>query len=126
MERLASKSAQKRYTDKTDNIYNTLTMDAEGRKALDIATGVRKAELETKSVMVTMILYREKEEDPKKETQKEKTSIDTPVNIDFPKGTTVADAQEEKEILRKTGNQFASKLRYAKNLKQFYIGSFEL
>ena len=103
-------------------------MDAEGRKALDIATGVRKAELETletKNVMVTMILYREKEDD-KKEKQREKNRLETPVNIDFPKGTTVADAKEEKETLRKTGNQFASKLRYAKNLKQFCIGSFEL
>ena len=32
----------------------------------------------------------------------------------------------KKEELRKTGNQCASKLRYAQNLKQFYIGSFEL
>ncbi len=46
-------------------------MDAEGRKALDIATGVRKSELKAKSVMVTMMLYGEKEEDPKKETRKE-------------------------------------------------------
>ena len=63
MERLANRTAQKRYTDKTDNMYNKLTMDAEGRKAFDIASGVRKAEretLETKNVMVTMILYRER------------------------------------------------------------------
>jgi hypothetical protein len=136
VERLVNRTAQKRYTDKTDNMYNKLTMNAEGRKASDIANGVRKADretLETKNVMVTMILYREKEDD-KKEKQREKgkqlgntaTSVETPVNIDFPKGTTVADAKEEKEELRKTGNQFASRLRYAGNLKQFYIGSFEL
>ena len=104
VERLADRKTQKRFTDKTDNMYNKLTMNADGRKASDIANGVRKAELETKNVMVTMILYREKEDD-KKEKQREKgkqlgntaTSVETPVNIDFPKGTTVADAKEEKE-----------------------------
>ena len=82
MERLANRTAQKRYTDKTDNMYNKLTMDAEGRKAFDIASGVRKAEretLETNNVMVTMILYREKEDD-KKEKQRERkgNSLETP------------------------------------------------
>ena len=125
VDRLTSKRKDKRYTDKTNQLYNKITMNAEGQKDLDIASGVRKAELETKNVMVTMILYREKEDD-KAGKQREKQKLDTPVNIDFPKGTTVADAKEEKEELRKTGNQFASKLRYAKNLKQFYIGSFEL
>ena len=125
VDRLTSKRKDKRYTDKTNQLYNKITMNAEGQKDLDIASGVRKAALETKNVMVTMILYREKEDD-KAEKQREKQKLDTPVNIDFPKGTTVADAKEEKEELRKTGNQFASKLRYAKNLKQFYIGSFEL
>ncbi len=57
-------------------------MHVEGRKASDIAKGVRKAELETletKNVMVTMILYREKEDD-KKEKQKERkdNSLETP------------------------------------------------
>ena len=45
-------------------------MNAKGQKDLDIASGVRKAELETKNVMVTMILYREKEDD-KAEKQRE-------------------------------------------------------
>ena len=82
--------------------------------------------------MVTMILFREKEDD-KKEKQRTKenkaaipTEIETPVNIDFPKGTTVEEANEEKDLLRQTGNKFAAKFKYSKNLKQFYIGEFEL
>ncbi len=70
--RLASKAARKIYTDKTDRSYNKLVGDAEGRKALNIATGFRKADLKPKNVMVTMILFREEEEGPKKEKQKEK------------------------------------------------------
>ena len=72
IERLASKTARKIYTDKTDRNYNKLVEAASGRKALDVATGVRKADLELKNIMVAMILFREKEEDPKKEKQKEK------------------------------------------------------
>ena len=75
--------------------------------------------------MVTMILFREKEDD-KKEKQREKQNTETTVNIDFAEGTTVADALEQKDELRELGNQFAKKLEYAKNLKQFFIGSFEL
>ena len=56
----------------------------------------------------------------------DKQSTETPVNIDFPKGTTVADAHEEQELLRQIGNKFPTKFKYAKNMKQFYIGAFEL
>ena len=83
IERLASKAARKIYTDKTDRIYNKLVGDAQGRKALDIATGVRKADLEPKNVMVTMILFREKEADPKAEQQKEKQAWEIQENVDF-------------------------------------------
>ena len=72
VERLTRKNAQKIYTDKTVRIHNKLVESASDRKAFDVATGVRKADLKLKSVMVTMILFREKEEDPKKEEQKEK------------------------------------------------------
>jgi hypothetical protein len=41
-----------------------------------------------------MILYREKEDD-KPEKQRKK-NMDTTVNVDFAKGTTVADALEQK------------------------------
>ena len=93
IERLASNAARKIYTDKTDRIYNKLVESASDRKAFDVATGVRKAELELKNVMVTMILYREKEADPKKEKQKEDEVGEIPVHIDFEKGTSVADAK---------------------------------
>jgi hypothetical protein len=72
-----------------------------------------KSEVKPKNVMVTMIFFREKEED-KNENQRKKTSEETPVNIDFPKGTTVAEAKEEQELLRQTGNKFASKYKYSK------------
>ena len=48
------------------------------------------------------------------------------MNVDFPRGTTVAEAKEEQELLRQTGNKFATKFKYSKNLQQFYIGEFEL
>ena len=48
---------------------------ASDRQAFDAATGVRNAELELKNVMVTMILYREKEADPKKEEQRRKKLV---------------------------------------------------
>ena len=65
-----------------------------------------------------MILFREKEDD-KTEKQRE-NNMDTTVNIDFAKGTTVADALEQKDELRKLGNQFAKKLEYTKNLAILY------
>ncbi len=89
MERPASKAARKIYTDKTDRIYNDLVGDAEGLKAFEIATGVLKPDLKPKNVMVTMILVREKETDPKKEKQKEKEVGEVFVNIDIPECTTV-------------------------------------
>ena len=55
VDRLTSKRKDKRYTDNTNQLYNKITMNAEGQKDLDIASGVRKAELETKSVMVTSL-----------------------------------------------------------------------
>ncbi len=58
-ERLASKTARNIYTDKTDRIYN-MVGNVDGQRALAVAAGVRKADLETKTVMVTMILYRGK------------------------------------------------------------------
>ncbi len=70
IERLASKTARQIYTDKTDRIYNKLVGSASDRKTFDVATGVRKADLVLKNVVVTMILFREKEADPKKEEQK--------------------------------------------------------
>ena len=38
----------------------------------------------------------------------------------------MADAHEEQELLRQIGNKFPTKFKYAKKLKQFFIGSFEL
>ncbi len=72
---------------------------ATGRKALDIATGKRQPELKPKNVMVTMILFREKENE-KSEKLREKTSTDTPAQVDFPKGTSIEDAREEQELFR--------------------------
>ena len=72
METLASKAARNIYTEQTQNIYNKLVGYATGRKAFDIATGIRKPDLKLKNVMVTMILFREKEADPKAEQRKEK------------------------------------------------------
>ena len=102
VERLTSKTARKIFTDKTDKLYNKLVEDATGRKIFDLASGKRKADVKPQNVMVTMILFREKEDD-KKEKQRTKENrsaipreIETPVNIDFPKGTTVAEANEEK------------------------------
>ena len=102
VERLASKAARKIYTDKTDRIYNKLVGSASDRKALNVASGVRKADLVLKNVMVTMILFREKEEDPKKEKQKEKEVEEIPVHIDFEKGTTVAEAKSQTKIILKS------------------------
>jgi hypothetical protein len=77
-----------------------------------------------KKVSITMILYREKESD-KDEKQRDKQSTETPVNIDFPKGTTVADAHEEQELLRQIGDTFPAKMKY--NLKQFsYLQFYSL
>ena len=148
IERLASKAARKIYTDKTDRIYNKLVESASDRKAFDVATGVRKAELELKNVMVTMILYREKEADPKKEKQKEDEVGEIPVHIDFEKGTSAADAKIITKHIIKLGENIEkdaqatvvttgrgrnykktitpSKDKHLKNLKQFYIGQFEL
>ena len=97
VERLASKEARKIHTDKTDRIYNKLVGDATGRKAFDVATGVRKPELKPQNVMVTMILFREKEADPKAEQRKEKQAGEIPVNIDFEEGTSVKEALSEKK-----------------------------
>ncbi len=118
VERVASKAVRKIYTDKTDKLYIKLVEDATGRKALNIAIGKRKSDVKPKNVMVTMILFREKE-DYKKEEQREKTSGETPVNVDFPKGTTVAEAKEEQELLRQTGNKFAPKFKYSKTSNKF-------
>ena len=130
VERLASKAVRKIFTDKTDKLYNKLVEDAAGRKTFDLASGKRKAEVKPQNVMVTMILFREKE-DEKKEKQRTKENksaipreIETPVNIEFPKGTTAEEANEEKDLLRQTGNKFAAKFKYPKNLKQFYIGEY--
>ncbi len=38
----------------------------------------------------------------------------------------VADASEQKEELRHIGNQFPTKLKYAKNATHCYIGEFDL
>ncbi len=67
IERLTSKAARNINTDKTDRVYNKLMEAASGRKPLEVATGVRKADLKPKNVMVTMILFGEKEAHPKKE-----------------------------------------------------------
>ncbi len=60
-----------------------------------------------------MILFREKEDD-KSEELRDKQIMATSVNIDFPKGTTVAAALEQKEELRQIGNACPTKLKYAK------------
>ena len=70
-----------------------------------------------------MILFREKDEyDPKKQKQ----NNDTTVNIKIATGTTVADALEQKDELRKLGNALPKKIKYTKNLMQFYTGAFDL
>jgi hypothetical protein len=61
---LASKAARWSYADKANRIKQKLVGDARGRKAFDIATGIRKPDLKLKDVGVTMILFREKEADP--------------------------------------------------------------
>ncbi len=78
-----------------------------------------------RNVSVTMILFREKE-DEQAEKLRDKKSTDTPVHVDFPKGTSVADALEQKEELRQIGNILTTKLRCAKNLIQGFIGTFAL
>jgi hypothetical protein len=97
VERLASKTARKIYTDKSDKIYDKLVGDVAGQQASDVATGVRKPDLKPKNVMVTMIFFREKEGDPKKEKQKKKEAGEIPVHIDFPKGTSLKEALSEKK-----------------------------
>ena len=78
-----------------------------------------------RNVSVTMILYRESEDD-KAEKLREKTDRDTIVNVDFPKGTSVASAREQQVQLRQIGNEFVTKFKYAKGLKPFFIGVFDL
>ena len=98
--------------------------------------------------MVTMILSREKEADPKKEMLKEKEVEETPVHIDFEKGTTAGEAKSQTKhiielgakveafaqdtvVVKGRGRNYKktitpSKDKHLKNLKQFYIGQFEL
>ncbi len=76
-----------------------------------------------KNVGLTIILHREKESD-KAEKQRDKQSTETTVNIDFAEGTTVEDAHEEQKLLRQIGDTFPAKMTY--NLKQFYIGDFNM
>ncbi len=72
MKTLASKAARSIYTDKTDRNYNKLVGVAPGRKAVDIATDIRKPDLKLKNAMVTMILSRQQEASRKAEQTKEK------------------------------------------------------
>ncbi len=67
---MASKSTQEIHTGKNGKIY----------KDFSISTGKRKLGAEPKNVMVTMILFREKE-DEQTERLREKTSTDTPVHV---------------------------------------------
>ena len=105
LERLASKSARKIYTDKTDKIFNKLVKEAPLLKDFNILSGKRKPDAKLKKVMVTMLLHKEKE-DEKAEKLREKTGTDIPVHVDFPKGTSVASALEQQEDLREIGYKF--------------------
>ncbi len=62
LECLACKSTWKIHTDKTDKIYNKLVKEAPQLKGLRVFSGKRKPDVKLKNVMVTMMLYREKED----------------------------------------------------------------
>jgi len=125
LERLTSKRTQKIFTDKTDRIFNKLVQEAPLQKGLNETLGKRKPDAKLKNVMSTMILFREKEDD-KSERQREQTELAVPVNIDFDEGTTVESAQKQKAQIRHHASKVPLKFKYSKNLKQFYIGQFEL
>ena len=110
VKRLIDKTKRRDFNDKTDREFAKLVAKYSPAETV-------------KSISVTVILFREKDEyDPKKQKQ----DNDTTVNIRFAKGTTVADALEQKGELRKLGNALPKKIKYAKNLMQFYTGAFDL
>ena len=70
-----------------------------------------------KNVMVTMLLFREKDEDPKQEAQHAKQPIT--VNVDAP--SSLAKRRIEQTALADIRRQ-----KKMGDLRQFYIGQFEL
>ena len=75
------------------------------------------AKKKMKNIMVTMILLREKDEDPKLEAQHAKKEIT--VNV-------IAPNLAEKRKIENTAKSDIRKQKKAGNLRQFYIGQFEL
>ena len=147
VERLANKTKRKDYTNKTDKEFNKLVgkySSSDSVKGILARTSEKK---KVRNVMVTVILFREKESE-KAEKQREAKGAEVPVNIDFDKGTTVPEANAIKKKVRAAGAKVTdaaqdeivktgrgrnaktevrhSKLRHVKDLRQFYIGEFEL
>jgi hypothetical protein len=147
LERLANKTKRVEYTQKTDREYNKIVgkhKDAESVKG-KLTREIDAKRKEEENIMITMILFREKEADPKAE--KRKSDRETTVNIDFREGVTVDRAQEIKKSVRQAAAKVVdasqdevvvtgrgrnikkevkeSKTRHMRDLKQFYIGQFE-
>ena len=96
-EGLASKAVDKRGVEKTEKEYNKIV-----GKYTDAESVVgRLKRLQTdreENYFLTMILFKEKDPDPKQE--KIKSSRETHVNIDFVEGTTRLEALESKSNIR--------------------------
>ena len=106
--RLASKSKRRDYNEKTDREYAKLV----GKYGVTEST--------EENIMITLLLFREKEVDDKK-----KSDQDITVNIDFREGTTTAEALAIKKNIREAGAKGTKKMKHLQGLEQFYYGDFE-
>ena len=147
IERLTSKTKRADYVAKTKKLYDVVSTHGNARKLYDKIVGkpvVEPKGRKLKNIMVTMILFKEKDPDPKGEKRKAAEQI--PVNIDFDEGTTEKQALNIKQKIRAAGVKVAeaaadevvktgrgkntkteikpSKLKRIKDLRQFYIGQF--
>ena len=104
IERLRSKSKRADYIAKTKKMYDTVAAHGNVRKMYDkIEADVKRRRL--KNIMITMILFKEKDPDPKGEKRKAAEQI--PVNIDFDEGTTEKQALNIKQKIRAAGAKVA-------------------